>query len=94
MTCSSTLPFVEETATEIQSVKRAVSMKFDGNAEIMNSYERPPKSPVLKVTRYDRVSSFLMAIAISLVIALVWLSVVWVMSRMADSTFSAPLVRN
>jgi hypothetical protein len=41
-----------------------------------------PHSPVLKVTGYDRVSAFMVALVVGLVVAVVWLGIVWATNRL------------
>lgn len=46
--------------------------------------QKGPNPPVLQVTKYDRVSSWLMAIVIGLIITVLWLWVLWVTSRVEE----------
>ena len=46
------------------------------------SAKAPPPAPVLKVTRYDLVTSFMIAIVVGLVIAVVWLTAIWLTNRL------------
>lgn len=49
------------------------------------------KAPVLGVTRYDLVTSFMIAAVVGLVLAVTWLSVVWVTNRPAAKSGAVPL---
>ncbi len=49
------------------------------------------KDPVLDVTQYDRVSSSMIAIVIGLVVAAIWLGVVWLTNRIPQGENVAPL---
>ena len=48
-------------------------------------------SPVLKVTRFDVVSSFMIALAIGLGLAVVWLAIIWVSNQLAPVKKSTDL---
>jgi len=43
------------------------------------------KSPVMRVTQYDQVSSSLIAIVLALIIAVLWLSIVWITNRLPQT---------
>ncbi|MCA9018947.1 MAG: hypothetical protein KDA74_02310, partial [Planctomycetaceae bacterium] len=43
------------------------------------------KSPVMRVTQYDQVSSSLIAIVLALIIAVLWLSIVWFTNRLPQT---------
>lgn len=43
------------------------------------------KEPVMRVTQYDQVSSSLMAVVLALIIAVIWLSVVWFTNRLPQT---------
>jgi hypothetical protein len=57
----------------------------------LSESERPrprrgaPPPPVLKVTRYDLVSSFMMALVIGLVVAVLYLTLVWLSNRIPQT---------
>ena len=51
----------------------------------------PANDPVLNVTQYDRVSSSMIAIVIGLVVAAIWLGVVWLTNRIPQPDDAAPL---
>lgn len=55
-----------------------------------NASSQPPP-PVLQVTRYDLATSFLIAVVIGLVIAVVWLGVVWAVNRPESEEGPVPL---
>lgn len=52
---------------------------------------RPNQKPVLKVTRYERVSSSLMAIVMSLVFAVAFLFLIWITNRPQQAESDAEL---
>lgn len=43
------------------------------------------KSPVMRVTQYDQVSSSLIALVLALIIAVLWLSIVWFTNRLPQT---------
>jgi hypothetical protein len=43
------------------------------------------KTPVMRVTQYDQVSSSLIAVVLALIIAVLWLSIVWVTNRLPQT---------
>ncbi|QDV51322.1 hypothetical protein [Gimesia fumaroli] len=43
------------------------------------------KAPVMRVTQYDQVSSSLIAVVIALIIAVLWLSIVWITNRLPQT---------
>jgi hypothetical protein len=43
------------------------------------------KSPVMRVTQYDQVSSSLIAVVLALIIAVLWLSIVWFTNRLPQT---------
>ena len=55
------------------------------------STREAPNAPVLRVTRYDLVTSFLIAAVAGLVLSVIWLSVIWVTNRPATRSGAVPL---
>ena len=51
-------------------------------AHIKNDHR---KSPVMRVTQYDQVSSSLIAVVLALIIAVLWLSIVWATNRLPQT---------
>ena len=43
------------------------------------------KAPVMRVTQYDQVSSSLIAVVLALIIAVLWLSIVWISNRLPQT---------
>ncbi|MFK7779231.1 MAG: hypothetical protein QM501_14090 [Gimesia sp.] len=43
------------------------------------------KSPVMRVTQYDQVSSSLIAVVLALIVAVLWLSIVWATNRLPQT---------
>ena len=43
------------------------------------------KSPVMRVTQYDQVSSSLIAVVLALIVAVLWLSIVWFTNRLPQT---------
>jgi len=49
------------------------------------------RAPVMRVTRYDVVLSFLIALVIGVLLAVMWLSVVWASNRLGDTERTAEM---
>ncbi|GAB4155188.1 MAG: hypothetical protein Tsb009_31960 [Planctomycetaceae bacterium] len=53
--------------------------------------KKKPKTPVLKTTRYDLASAFMIAIVISLVILLIWVTALWLANRRIKTDNDVPI---
>lgn len=60
-------------------------------ATTVRTSSQQPVSPVLQVTRYDRVSAVMIVTVMTLCVATVWLSVVWATNRIRDAGDVVPL---
>ena len=56
-----------------------------------HSAHQTRRDPVLRVTRYDLVSSFLIAVVVALVVAVLWLTIIWVTNRLKQTKPSIEL---
>ena len=50
-----------------------------------------PQQPVIRVTSYDKVSAFLIALVMGLILSVVWLAVVWANNRVSVTESTADL---
>ncbi len=50
-----------------------------------------PKSPILKVTRYDRVAASMIAIVVALIGSVIWLTVLWATNRLPTPQRAVPV---
>lgn len=58
------------------------AVKTPPSAAAAPSRATPVRVPVMRVTRYDRVTSFMIALVLGLVVGVVWLMVVWFTNKL------------